>query len=349
MYSVKEKEEVIKMFKQNEDINTISLKSNVSKSTLYCWKKELDIIKEAKKLARKDKYKEAEDKINELTSKNSQILRLSSLVTIARIEKDIKKEKELLKQLLEIDSNNVKAMSSLIRIAREEGNTEEEKRLLNRQLEVNPDNIIAMLGLAKIEREEGNIEEEKRWLNRILELEPDNTIAMSSLERIVRKKGNKEKANEWRERANDIKEKQIGNTDDIERQMMEETREINVDNEVGKIRDKIYKSSNILDELEEIKKDIDELEDRTVAEIILAEIYSITGFGERAYKSLQRYKKGQKELLSKDDLKSINKAIELAKNSRDCKVKLKWNVLHEEIERRNSSDKKENEHNRDER
>ena len=315
MYSVKEKEEVIKMFKQNEDINTISLKSNVSKSTLYCWKKELDIIKEAKKLARKDKYKEAEDKINELTSKNSQILRLSSLVTIARIEKDIKKEKELLKQLLEIDSNNVKAMSSLIRIA----------------------------------REEGNIEEEKRLLNRILELEPENIRAMSNLERIARKEGNKEKANEWHRRLHSVKEKQIGDTDDIERQMMEETREINVDNEVGKIRDKIYKSSNILDELEEIKKDIDELEDRTVAEIILAEIYSITGFGERAYKSLQRYKKGQKELLSKDDLKSINKAIELAKNSRDCKVKLKWNVLHEEIERRNSSNKEDNEHNENER
>ena len=64
---------------------------------------------------------------------------------------------------------------------------------------------------------------------------------------------------------------------------------------------------------------------------------------------MQNEKNGQKESLSKDDLKSINKAIELAKNNRDSKVRLKWNVLHEEIERRNSNNKVNNEHNENER
>ena len=92
MYDLAEKNKILKLFKKGESVSSISLQSNVSKSTLYRWKKLFESIKE----------------------KNKQV---KSFIEQGKLEE----AEKLAKEILQIDSSNLPAISQLITIYKKQG------------------------------------------------------------------------------------------------------------------------------------------------------------------------------------------------------------------------------------
>ena len=178
MYSLKEKENIIKKIKKKANIDELVLTTGISKTTILKWKKELELRQYIRKLIYSGNLEEAKKEVEKIKGKVNEPIRNSLLIKIAREEGDLETEKRLLDRLLEIDPNNVKAISNRIRIAREEGDLETQKRLLDRQFELEPNDVKAMSSRIRIAREEGDTETRKRLLDRLLELEPNNVISI---------------------------------------------------------------------------------------------------------------------------------------------------------------------------
>lgn len=183
MYSLKEKENVIKKIRTRINIDEIVFATGISRSTVLKWKKELELRQYIRKLIYSGNLEEAKKKVEKITGRINEPIRNSILIKIAREEGNREAEKKLLDKRLEIELNNIKAINGRIRIAREEGDTETEKRLLDRLLELEPNNTRAANRRRKIEE---NIETKKSSLDEHLKLNPNDVKAMSSRIRIAR-------------------------------------------------------------------------------------------------------------------------------------------------------------------
>ncbi len=93
MYSLKEKEGVIQEIKDGKSIDEIHNKYNISKSTLFEWKKEVKIRREIKELVGNEQFEEAKKLAERLTSKTSQMIKLSILIRYCNKRRKQKRKK----------------------------------------------------------------------------------------------------------------------------------------------------------------------------------------------------------------------------------------------------------------
>ena len=162
MYSLAEKNKILKLFKKGESVSSISLQSNVSKSTLYRWKKLFETVKE----------------------KNKQVKILIEQGKLEEAEK-------LAKEILEIDSDSLPTRYQLITIYKKQGKWDEVEKLAKEILQLEPDNLLARFQLITITiyKNQGKLDDAEKLAKEILQLKPDDLSARSQLITIYRKQG----------------------------------------------------------------------------------------------------------------------------------------------------------------
>lgn len=94
---------------------------------------------------------------------------------------------------------------------------------------------------------------------------------------------------------------------------------------VERARSLIYSNGDIIEVGEQIKENLEEEEEEINIVIVLAELYYKAGLKERAKKELGGYKKTLDPKMQAAEIKQINKAIEVVKNSKT--QKLNWDIL----------------------
>ena len=294
MYSFEEKEKIIEKMKQGNNVEELYTEYGIDKTTLYKWEEEMLLRRRIKQLRQEGNLEEAKKETEKLNDKNSEIIKASILIGIARAEGDKETEEKMLNRQLELVPNDIISIIGLTVIAREKGDIRREGELLERQLKIRPTDDIAMKRLVVIARTEGDIEKERKFLTRLLKLNPDDEKAMKSLIRIEDKYAKFKKEKEKKEIAKMF-------SDVLETSKLQQARKV------------IYEESDAGRCAEKIKELL-EGESGTDRELVLAELYLKSGLINRAQKSLKAYKNTLDQETQKMDIKFINKAIDLVLN-----------------------------------
>ena len=187
MYSYNERMEVEKLLKQGINIKEISTNTGISISTLYKWKKEIELERHIQGLIKKGHIDDANNEINHLDSNYGReitALRLKS--EIAKEEGDEEKEKDLLRERIEKNPEDIKAFWRLIKIIKSEGNGEEERILLEKQLKRNPNNVRIINRLIKLAQEQNDIERERSLQETKLKIDEKNVNTIGRLINLAR-------------------------------------------------------------------------------------------------------------------------------------------------------------------
>lgn len=343
MYTFEEKEKIIECLKKGTTIEKLHITYQIPVHILYEWQEEMHIRRKIKMLRQEGRLDEAEQELEKLPGGNSNPIRLSIQIGIAKARKkeaksvgDISREREyreeqkrLLKIQLKNNPNNMLSISSLIVIAREENDKTTEYNLLERQLEIDPNNEVAIMGLISLNTGSKRREKRKELLYRLLELRPDSIKTMITLIRIAEDEGNIEEIERLAGIVLNLEpqnQKVISilhqNGIDIEKVVKETVQDLGEEvlgslgkeTAVQKARRIMHESDNPEQAAEEIKSLLEGQSPTDVA-LVLAELYYSSGLKTRAEKYLKAYKKTLDVASNVGDIKVINQAIELARSN----------------------------------
>ena len=336
MYSLKEKENIIKKIKKKANIDELVLTTGISKTTILKWKKELELRQYIRKLIYSGNLEEAKKEVEKIKGKVNEPIRNSLLIKIAREEGDLETEKRLLDSVISIIGRIEIAREERKRNIDTEINIDIERKLLDRLLELEPNNIKAISSRIAIAREKGDTETRKRLLDRLLELEPNNIKAISSRIRIAIKEKDEELQQQLTKKLAEIGLTEDRELEDLLSQQYISQEEADSQEEntssIKGVRKLIYESSDIVQASEQIKELL-EGQDELDRELALAELFIKTGLQSRAEKSLKTYKRKIEALSEKqEDLRIVKKALELIRNTKTRK--LQWDELWRTLENR---------------
>lgn len=345
MYSREEKGIIIKFLKAGANIYSINNAYGIPIDVLERWKKEIEIRKNINFYLRQRKFEEAKRETDKLEGEENEGIRRHMLVKIASIQGDNQEKLRLLKEMLELKQVSHKDLKDLLRLAVSDGDIETEQKALYRLLELRPTDMYIIRRLISIAREQGNQDERKRLLYLKIERIGADEITLLNLMRIVEKEKDlaelrrlgemvlginprNQEAHEILDRNNIIDVKQTSGMSTLEQEMLraEETSDAEL-TPIIKARKIIYESEDVAKGAEEIKELLEGQSPTDVA-LTLAEFYVHVGMPQRAEKSLKSYKKTLDRASEAGDIRLVNQAIELSKNTRTTQFSWKefWNA-----------------------
>ena len=316
MYSLAEKNKVLQLFKKEENIESIRLKSNVSKSTLYRWKAQYEKAKE--------KGKQVKEYIN---------------------EGKLEEAENLAKEILELDPSNLQARSQLITIYTRQGKMDEVERLAKEILKLDPSDLQARSQLIAIYKKQGKWDEVERLAKEILELDSSNLPARSQLTTIYKTQGRWDEVEELTKEisgldSNDLLVEFEANerTNGAERVQKEEdkseVRTANPTNSfatsdfIGEFRKKVYDGEITIENLSDYDKKLANLPPFE-QKMLLAEAYAHWNMATNAIKSLKEAV--SIENISERQRKILKQAMQISKSKSSNAVakRKQWSILNE--------------------
>lgn len=321
MYTFEEKEKIIEMLKNGTSVEDLHRIYNIPMPILHDWEEEKIIRRRIKNLRILGRFYEAEQELEKLTGENTEPIRLSIQIGIAKGRKeraqsigDVSKErkyrqeqKELLKKQLEKQPDDVIAINGLIVIAREECDRTTERRLLRRQLKINPNNIIAMKTLLHLVGKN----EKRKLMHRIQKVQKSNKSETDSSTIIANDGENTDKAR----------------IEDLHRE--EGIREQEKETPAQKAR-RILRENTDIEETAEAIKEILQGQSSIDVALVLAELYYCSGLKDRAQKHLKAYKKTIEKTTDSVYMGVVNQAMELLRNNNTPRYK--WDEFWQKVQ-----------------
>lgn len=321
MYTFEEKERIIELLKNGTSIEDLHRIYNIPMPILHNWEEEMRIRRRIKNLRILGRFYEAEQELEKLTGENTEPIRLSIQIGIAKGRKeraqsigDVSKErkyrqkqKELLQIQLEKQPDDVIAINGLIAIAREECDLKTERRLLRKQLKINPNNIAAMRTLLHLVGED----EKRRIMRRIQKVQKSDKSETDSPTII----------------ANDGENNGKVRMEELHKE--EGTREQEKETPAQKARRILRENTDIEKTAEEINEILQGQSSIDVA-LVLAELYYCSGLKDRAQKHLKAYKKTIEKTTDSIYMGVVNHAMELARNNNTPRYK--WDEFWQKVE-----------------
>lgn len=187
MYSLAEKNKIIELFKKGEKVASIKLMSNISRSTLYKWKKDFEVSKEkskkVKKFIKNGELKEAEILANEILDKNPKdIYARVQLTTIYIRQKRLQEAKKLANEILQSNPNNIATRVQLTTIYIKQNRLQEAEKSENEILELDPNNIPARIQLVIIYYNQGKEEQAEKIIEELKQSGKNDSIKIERID-----------------------------------------------------------------------------------------------------------------------------------------------------------------------
>lgn len=261
--------------------------------------------------------------INEEKQYEEQKIKRKNEKKIAKIAKEIKKAKQIMKntydqdqkeelcsyiidkakEILEIDPNNKIAIAERIAAYMKLGQLENAEDNSKELLKIDPDNVIALNYLSKIERNRGNLEAEKEYLEKILEISSEDeeqkvVMRLARVNRILeerqKKKDEEEITIKTKMQLNEEEQQEYAeNNIDIEELFTIEKQEEYINDIYRKFSEGQINSSQLKQIGQELKKYPDEVE----SVIFMLDLYSkMTDEYENAMEKLIEYNDAKQDI-----------------------------------------------------
>lgn len=261
--------------------------------------------------------------INEEKQYEEQKIKRKNEKKIAKIAKEIKKAKQIMKntydqdqkeelcsyiidkvkEILEIDPNNKISIAEKIAAYMKLGQLENAEDNSKELLKIDPDNVIALNYLSKIERNRGNLEAEKEYLEKILEISSEDeeqkvVMRLARVNRILeerQKKKDKEGiTTKTKMQLNEEEQQEYAeNNIDIEELFTIEKQEEYINDIYRKFSEGQINSSQLKQIGQELKKYPDEVE----SVIFMLDLYSkMTDEYENAMEKLIEYNDAKQDI-----------------------------------------------------
>lgn len=295
--------------------------------------------------------------INEEKQYEEQKIKRKKEKQIAKIAKEIKKAKQIMKdtydldqkdqlcnfiidkvkQILEIDPNNEIAIVEKITTYMKLDQLENAENTSRELLKINPNNIIALNYLSKIEQGKGNLEQEKQYLERILQIrsedeEPQIVMRLGRVNRLIEERERKKEQSAIKSdmELNEEKQQEYAKQNiSVEELFTIETQNEYIDNIYKDfVEGKINKS-----QLKNIYETLKKYPDKVKSAIVIADLYSkLTDKNEGAIQILAQLENddnltGQEKQILKEEIHKYNSIIyyseQQAKNEQDERDKQK--------------------------
>lgn len=261
--------------------------------------------------------------INEEKQYEEQKIKRKNEKKIAKIAKEIKKAKQIMKntydqdqkeelcsyiidkakEILEIDPNNKITIAERIAAYMKLGQLENAEDNSKELLKIDPDNVIALNYLSKIERNRGNLEAEKEYLEKILEISSEDeeqkvVMRLARVNRILeerqKKKDEEEITIKTKMQLNEEEQQEYAeNNIDIEELFTIEKQEEYINDIYRKFSEGQINSSQLKQIGQELKKYPDEVE----SVIFMLDLYSkMTDEYENAMEKLIEYNDAKQDI-----------------------------------------------------
>ncbi len=318
MYSLAEKNRVIQLFKEKYSIESIRLKSNISKSTLYRWKAQYEKAKEKSKQVKEyineGKLDEAENLAKEiLKSSPNDLAARGQLITIYTEQEKWDEVERLAKEKLKLDPSNLPTRSQLITACKKQEKWDEVERLAKERLELNPSDLPARSQLIVIYKKQEKWDEVERLTREILELDPSDLIAKRQLGSIPQKR----------------EDQRTSRVPKVENQ--DKNKETNVTNSslaniIQAFRKKVYDGEITIENLSDYEKQLASLPPFE-QKMLLAEAYVHWNMATNATKILKEASSA--ENISERQQKILKQAMQISKskNSNPIARRKQWSIL----------------------
>jgi tetratricopeptide (TPR) repeat protein len=141
---------------------------------------------------------------------------------------------------LKADPKNPVALHGLARSQQTLGSSEAAKATLDRLIEVDPKFIKAYILEAQLADEEDMTEEAYNWLKKALEIDPNDRLANQKMFEVLRRLNRDEEARQVQLHAKEI-EKQLVRMDEINKELLDQPKDVALRNEAGNILLKLGK------------------------------------------------------------------------------------------------------------
>jgi tetratricopeptide (TPR) repeat protein len=141
---------------------------------------------------------------------------------------------------LKADPDNPVALHGLARSQQTVGSSEAAKATLDRLIEVDPKFIKAYILEAQMADEEDKTDEAYNWLKKALEIDPNDRLANQRMFEVLRRLHRDDEAREVQLHAKEI-EKQLSRLDEINKELLDQPKDVALRNEAGNILLKLGK------------------------------------------------------------------------------------------------------------
>lgn len=307
MYSKEYREEIEEIIKSGKSINEISLEYGIPETVLEQWREDIKIREHAKELIAYHNFDEATAEIEKLKGEYNEDIKLSLYTTIAILREEFEKAAELLDKQLLNNPNDMKLLQRRSRVAFRKGDIEDSGKFADRQLEIDPFDPEALKNRAKVARKLKEKQTYVELLDRQLEIDPTNEIPLILRLQMAKSQGDEEEINRICNR--------ILNSGSDYRPVVNILRRVGWVTPLERSRSIICSGTDIsMEDMEKINSLL-EYECSTNRALVLAELYYKVGLKKRAEKSLVAYKRTLDKSKQADELRQVNRAIEMVKSS----------------------------------